>query len=24
VTVWPDDLAAGAKARFPTPPWNQR
>jgi branched-chain amino acid transport system substrate-binding protein len=23
VTVWPDDLAAGA-ARFPTPPWNQR
>ncbi|HZV97300.1 MAG TPA: amino acid ABC transporter substrate-binding protein [Candidatus Nitrosocosmicus sp.] len=24
VTVWPDDLAAGGKARFPTPPWNQR
>jgi branched-chain amino acid transport system substrate-binding protein len=23
VTVWPDDLATG-KARFPTPPWNQR
>jgi len=23
VTVWPDDLASG-KARFPTPPWNQR
>jgi branched-chain amino acid transport system substrate-binding protein len=24
VTVWPDDMAAGAKVRFPTPPWNQR
>jgi branched-chain amino acid transport system substrate-binding protein len=24
VTVWPDDLAAGGKVRFPTPPWNQR
>jgi len=24
VTVWPDDLAAGAKVRFPTPPWTQR
>jgi len=24
VIVWPDDLAAGGKARFPTPPWNQR
>jgi len=24
VTVWPDDLAAGGKARFPTPPWIQR
>lgn len=24
VTVWPEDLAAGAKPRFPTPPWNQR
>jgi len=23
VIVWPDELAAG-KARFPTPPWNQR
>jgi branched-chain amino acid transport system substrate-binding protein len=23
VTVWPDDMASG-KARFPTPPWNQR
>jgi len=23
VVVWPDDLAQG-KARFPTPPWNQR
>ena len=23
VIVWPDDLASG-KARFPTPPWNQR
>ena len=23
VTVWPDELASG-KARFPTPPWNQR
>ena len=24
VTVWPDDLAAGAKVRYPTPPWTQR
>ena len=24
VVVWPDDLAAGGKVRFPTPPWNQR
>jgi len=24
VTVWPEDLAAGAKVRYPTPPWNQR
>ncbi|HUG37552.1 MAG TPA: amino acid ABC transporter substrate-binding protein [Candidatus Limnocylindrales bacterium] len=24
VVVWPDDLAAGAKVRFPTPPWTQR
>ena len=23
VIVWPEDLAPG-KARFPTPPWNQR
>ena len=23
VLVWPDEVAAG-KARFPTPPWNQR
>ncbi len=24
VTVWPDDVASGAKVRYPTPPWNQR
>lgn len=24
ITVWPEELAAGAKLRFPTPPWNQR
>jgi hypothetical protein len=24
VTVWPEDLAAGAKVRYPTPAWTQR
>jgi branched-chain amino acid transport system substrate-binding protein len=24
VTIWPDELAGGAKVRYPTPPWNQR